>query len=306
MALGWQPSPESGEPVEVDAYVGELHLGDLVERHRLEPAPDGPVCLRATPEPWPFPPQQRLAPAVVVALDLAESGLEVLRQLGRARLIDAAPAVAPTWRPPPARKPPLEPILPPAAPPTSATTTTRPGPAPEVCDDRVEGDARALVGLLFVVGAALRRTDALARLRLSPSRLARAVAFLQAAPPFGLSLVDTGEALGLATAPAAGTAIERALEVPKPERLSQAALTVLAIVAYEQPVTRADIARLRLADSDSIVAGLLARGLLAEDRRFAVRGGPVPLVTTDAFLRYLGLRSLADLPPLPAAGNPPH
>jgi segregation and condensation protein B len=151
----------------------------------------------------------------------------------------------------------------------------------------------------------VRRTDAQERLRLSAGRLARAVAFLQAAPPFGLSLVDTGQELRLATAPAAGVAVERALGIEKEERLSRAALTVLAIVAYEQPVSRADIARIRGTDSDGVVEGLMQRGLLAEDRRFAVRGGAVPLVTTEAFLRYLGLGSLAELPPLPAIAATP-
>jgi segregation and condensation protein B len=92
--------------------------------------------------------------------------------------------------------------------------------------------------------------------------------------------------------------------VPHKEALSPAALQVLAIVAYEQPVTRADIARIRGVDSDGVVASLLARGLVAEDRRRAVRGGLLPLITTANFLRQLGLASLTELPPLRAVAQP--
>jgi chromosome segregation and condensation protein ScpB len=82
------------------------------------------------------------------------------------------------------------------------------------------------------------------------------------------------------------------------EPLSAAAPQVLAIVAYEQPVTRADITRIRGVDSDGVVSLLLARGLIAEQRHFALSGASLPLVTTAALLRYLGLQSLAQLPPL--------
>jgi hypothetical protein len=78
---------------------------------------------------------------------------------------------------------------------------------------------------------------------------------------------------------------------------------VLAIVAYEQPVTRADISHTRGTDSSGVIDTLLAKGLIADDPRFGSRGRPAFLVTTEAFLRYMGVGSLADLPPLPA-GEP--
>jgi segregation and condensation protein B len=78
--------------------------------------------------------------------------------------------------------------------------------------------------------------------------------------------------------------------------LSQAALEVLAIIAYEQPVTRADIRSIRGVDSDGPVETLMARKLVAEDPRFGGRGRPSFLVTTEWFLRRFGLGSLTDLP----------
>jgi segregation and condensation protein B len=72
---------------------------------------------------------------------------------------------------------------------------------------------------------------------------------------------------------------------------------VLAIVAYEQPVTRADIRSIRAVDSDGPVDTVMARKLIAEDPRFGARGRPAFLVTTANFLRHFGLSSLNDLPP---------
>jgi len=95
--------------------------------------------------------------------------------------------------------------------------------------------------------------------------------------------------------------VERYLQAPPLEPLSSAAHQALAIVAYEQPVTRADVERLRGVESGGVIDSLLARGLVAEERRSGVRGGPVPLMTTAAFLRQFGLSSLADLPLLVAA-----
>lgn len=95
--------------------------------------------------------------------------------------------------------------------------------------------------------------------------------------------------------------VERQLGQRAPEPLSEAALHTLGIVAYEQPVTRADIRTIRGVDSDAVVETLRARGLVAEDPRFGGRGRPGFLVTTPAFLCFFGLSSLNDLPPRPSS-----
>ena len=94
--------------------------------------------------------------------------------------------------------------------------------------------------------------------------------------------------------------VERLLGGPPVARLSRAAQEVLAIVAYRQPVTRAEIDALRGVNSERALETLVARGLVAEAGRKDTIGRPVLLGTTAGFLDYLGLRSLADLPPLPA------
>jgi segregation and condensation protein B len=74
--------------------------------------------------------------------------------------------------------------------------------------------------------------------------------------------------------------------------LSKAALEVLSIVAYRQPITRAGVEFIRGSASDSALDSLPQRGLVEHNAHHL-------LVTTRAFIDYLGLRDLADLPPLP-------
>ena len=81
-------------------------------------------------------------------------------------------------------------------------------------------------------------------------------------------------------------------------KLSQAALEVLAIVAYAQPVTRAAIAEVRGVNSESSISSLLEKGLIREAGTENSPGNPVLLATTNAFLEKFGLKSVEDLPDL--------
>ena len=86
-----------------------------------------------------------------------------------------------------------------------------------------------------------------AALRVSTGGVDRACTFLRGSPPHGLALLESGDEIQLVSAPDCGPLVERFLDKPPPEPLSLAALEVLSIVAYEQPVTRADI-RAAIAD----------------------------------------------------------
>jgi len=85
----------------------------------------------------------------------------------------------------------------------------------------------------------------------------------------------------------------------RPAPLSPASIETLSIIAYRQPVTRGEIDRIRGVSSDSSIATLSERGLIAEVGRRNSVGRPVLYGTTPEFLMYLGLASLSDLPPLP-------
>jgi len=82
----------------------------------------------------------------------------------------------------------------------------------------------------------------------------------------------------------------------RPPRLSQPALETLAIIAYRQPITRAEIEQVRGVNVDGVMQTLLERGLVEQVGRAEVVGRPMTYGTTALFLEYFGLRSLEDLP----------
>lgn len=82
-----------------------------------------------------------------------------------------------------------------------------------------------------------------------------------------------------------------------PQRLSQAALETLAVVAYKQPVTRPQVSAVRAVNVDSVMRTLLARGLITEASTDQETGA-IYYETTPLMLEYLGIESLSDLPPL--------
>jgi segregation and condensation protein B len=114
----------------------------------------------------------------------------------------------------------------------------------------------------------------------------------------GLRLQWSGNAVQLTTAPAASAAVERFLGLELTTRLSQAALEVLAIAAYMQPVTRPQIDQVRGVNSDSSLRTLLSQGLVEEVGRLETAGRPILYGTTPEFMQHFGLSTLAELPPL--------
>ncbi len=95
--------------------------------------------------------------------------------------------------------------------------------------------------------------------------------------------------------------VRAALETKKNTPLSPAAMEVLTIVAYNQPVTKGFVEHIRGIDSSSVVNSLVEKNLLEEAGRLDVPGKPIAYKTTSAFLRSFQLSSLDDLPPLPGS-----
>ncbi len=94
------------------------------------------------------------------------------------------------------------------------------------------------------------------------------------------------------------SAVERWALSGRTGRLTQAALETLAVIAYKQPISRADIGDIRGVNADAAVRSLVARGLVAETGRDSGPGQAILYGTTSTFLERLGLDSLDDLPPL--------
>ncbi|MGP4070265.1 SMC-Scp complex subunit ScpB [Halobacillus sp. B29] len=114
----------------------------------------------------------------------------------------------------------------------------------------------------------------------------------------GITIMDSHGVLHLTTKPEHASYYKRMIDSPGNTRLSQAALETLAIVAYQQPITRIEIDDLRGVKSDRAVQTLVTRGLIEEKGRKEAIGRPVLFGTTKDFLIYFGLTSLSELPPL--------
>lgn len=102
----------------------------------------------------------------------------------------------------------------------------------------------------------------------------------------------------LTSAPQMAADVERLLNLETTARLTRAALEVLAIIAYEQPVTRPLIDSIRGVNSESVLSTLLRYGLIEETGRSEGPGRPILYATTSEFLQHFGLGSLEQMPPL--------
>lgn len=119
----------------------------------------------------------------------------------------------------------------------------------------------------------------------------------------GIMLVESKGTYHLATKPEHTIYYQKLLESPHTSKLSQAALETLAIIAYNQPITRTEIEDIRGVKSDRGVQTLLSRSLIEEVGRKEGVGRPVMFGTTVDFLTYFGLKSIEELPPLPESVN---
>ncbi len=114
----------------------------------------------------------------------------------------------------------------------------------------------------------------------------------------GLRIQRHKNAVQLTTAPEAAIDVEIFLNLERTARLTRAALEVLAIVAYQQPVTRPQIDSIRGVNSDSVLRTLLRHGLIEDVGRSDGPGRPILYTTTSEFLQHFGLSTLHELPRL--------
>lgn len=115
----------------------------------------------------------------------------------------------------------------------------------------------------------------------------------------GLQLQRKGDRVQLTTAPEAAPYIEKFLGLDLSSKLSTAALETLAVIAYRQPITRAELEAVRGVNCDGVLRTLIARELIEPVGRLEQPGRPYLYGTTLQFLQYFGLPGLDQLPPLP-------
>lgn len=160
-----------------------------------------------------------------------------------------------------------------------------------------------LEAVLFAAGDAVSIERLAAALETTPAELLTAAAALEDRYDFenrGILLLRLEDKLQLATRPQYAPYVRRVTESRRPSSLSPAALEVLTIIAYRQPVTRAFIDQLRGVDSANTVSSLAEKGFIEEAGRLDVPGRPVLFRTTEQFLRSFSLSSIDELPALPA------
>ena len=156
-----------------------------------------------------------------------------------------------------------------------------------------------LEAILFVAAEPVPNSQLAAALDVTPSVIERGLNELDASlSTRGLRLQRHAGRVQLTTAPQFAELIERFLGLEATSHLSRAALETLAIVAYQQPVTRPQIDSIRGVNSDSMIKSLLNKGLVLEMGRADGPGRPILYSTSPEFLQHFGLSSILEMPPL--------
>jgi segregation and condensation protein B len=157
----------------------------------------------------------------------------------------------------------------------------------------------AIESLLFVSGRPLERAELRKLLTINGEQLNAGLQHLKNAlekQERGIRLQLLGEQVQLVTAPENAHYVAALLGLPMAAKLTTAALETLAVVAYRQPITRAQIEAVRGVNSDRALTSLIQHGLVAEVGRAQTVGRPALFATTAEFLQQFGLTSLEQLP----------
>jgi len=161
---------------------------------------------------------------------------------------------------------------------------------------------RRIEAVLFAAGEPIESARIAQALDLEQKTVDRLVErirerYLEQDSPLDIVLLDGS--YQMCTLPRHAADIRAVLTLRKGAPLSQAALEVLAVIAYNQPVTRSFVEQVRGVDCSSIVRSLTEKGLVEEAGRLQIPGKPISYRTTAGFLRCFGLNSLSQLPVLP-------
>ena len=162
--------------------------------------------------------------------------------------------------------------------------------------------AGRIEAILFVAGEAVRVEDLSKALDVPIREVEDALIQLRDEYDFnqrGFSLNRYGHQVQLATRALYSQDVVRLLQPVQKQSLSQAAMETLAVVAYRQPVTRAEVEQIRGVKCDYSLQSLMNKELIAEVGRKEALGRPILYGTTDNFLAHFGISSLKELPPMP-------
>ncbi len=162
--------------------------------------------------------------------------------------------------------------------------------------------AGRIEAILFVAGEAVRIEEMAKALNVSVRAVENEIAKLRDEYDFhqrGFTLKRFGHQVQLATRALYAADVVHLLQPVQKQSLTQAAMETLAVVAYKQPVTRAEVEQVRGVKCDYSIQSLMKKELIMEVGRKEALGRPILYGTTENFLSHFGLTSLEDLPPMP-------
>ena len=160
----------------------------------------------------------------------------------------------------------------------------------------------ALEAILFAGGEPVPAARIAAALELSEQNVEKTAVLLEqklSSKDSGIELLKLSDGYQLATKKQFEEPIRTVFELRRSTPLSSAAFEVLAVVAYNQPVTKAYVEQVRGVDCSGVMSSLVLKGLIEECGRLDLPGRPILYGTTDTFLRCFGLSDLSELPALP-------
>lgn len=172
--------------------------------------------------------------------------------------------------------------------------------APGTLSGRIEA-------ILFVAGEPVRIEDLAKALNVTVRAVENEITKLRDEYDFhqrGFTLKRFGHQVQLATRALYATDVVHLLQPVQKQSLTQAAMETLAVVAYKQPVTRAEVEQVRGVKCDYSLQSLMNKELIMEVGRKDTLGRPILYGTTENFLAHFGLTTLEDLPPMPEVPQP--
>lgn len=159
----------------------------------------------------------------------------------------------------------------------------------------------AVEALLFAMGDAVSVKDIAQVLEQDVDNMRKLIRNMMArydSEDRGLQIIELEDAFQICTKPSMYEYLIRMTHRPQKHTLTDVAFETLSIIAYKQPVTRAEIEKIRGVNSDHAINRLIEYDLVCEAGRLDAPGKPILFATTEAFLRTFGVRSPEELPPL--------
>ncbi len=166
----------------------------------------------------------------------------------------------------------------------------------------VENISAAIEAILFASGSSVSAERIAEALEITAAQVDEHISALiddYASSARGITIIKLEKSYQMVSVKEYAPQIRKVMDLRRNTPLSQAALEVLAVVAYNQPVTKAFVEQVRGVDCSGVIGSLSAKGLIEEKGRLELPGRPLLYGTTENFLRCFNLTCIEDLPPLP-------